>query len=70
MIDREALTEQDKGRWVEYAPGHGDPEQGRIKSWNDKWIFVVYHCGDRWEEYTKFTAAATPPQDLTFKEVQ
>ena len=35
------LTEKDKGRYVYYKSFDGF-ELGIIKSWNDKYIFVVY----------------------------
>ena len=43
-------------------------EKGKIKSWNDSGIFVVYDCagnwmGDLWKEYT---AQHTNPEDLEF----
>lgn len=59
MINILDLTDLDKGRSVRYTPFKGAPaEVGRIKTWNDKWIFVWYHSGD--------TAAATNPSDLEF----
>jgi hypothetical protein len=64
----ENLTDKDKGRWVEYVSPHNNVEQGRIKSWNDKWIFVVYKCDNNWDSYTNYTGCATSPEDLNFKE--
>jgi len=49
------------GIWVLYVP---KGEVGRIKSWNDKWIFVVYHCDKKWDNFYDYTAAATSPEDL------
>ena len=66
-IKIEDLTEKDIGRWVLYH-AHNGTERGRIKSFNDLWIFVVYNCGDDWENYKDYTAAATNPLDLEFKE--
>lgn len=60
------LTDKDIGSWVEYTPPQGNTEQGRIKSWNDKWVFVVYACVDDWNNYMNYTACATMPGDLTF----
>jgi len=70
MIDINSLKTSDVGRWVEYFPyrGREGREEGRIKSWNDKFVFVVYNCGDRWDEYQNFTAAATLPNELNFIE--
>jgi hypothetical protein len=66
MIFVENLTKEDIGRDVIYTNGVGDKEQGRIKSWNEKWIFVVYHCANDWDNYQDYTAAATSPSDLKF----
>jgi len=55
----------DLGRWVSYK-SHGKVTNGRIKSWNDKFVFVVYHCDNDWDDYRNYTAAATRPEDLTF----
>ena len=66
MIKIENLREEDIGRWVTYTTGHGTTERGRIKSWNDMFIFVVYNCDGEWKNYQDYTAAATDPNDLTF----
>lgn len=66
MIDLTQLKKKDMGRWVEYH-GRGDViERGRIKSWNDKFIFVVYRCDNQWHRFQDFTGAATNPEDLIF----
>jgi len=64
MINVNRLEETDVGRWVEYRPSVGPKVEGRIKSWNEKWIFVVYYCDGKWDEYQNYTAAATEPNDL------
>lgn len=61
MVDLKELTDEDIGQWVEYWPGK---EKGRIKSWNNSFVFVVYHCGDDWENFQNYTAAATHPKAL------
>lgn len=66
MINIKELTIEDGGRWVEYINGTGEKERGRIKSWNDSFIFVVYKCNEEWLRYRDFTGVATSPQDLTF----
>jgi hypothetical protein len=68
MINLEQLTEKDIGRFVEYHSYPDNIETGRIKSWNKKWIFVVYNCGGDWIRYRDYTAAATNPKDLQFME--
>ena len=60
------LKRQDVGRWVLYNDGHGKLEKGRIKSWNDKFIFVVYKCDNQWDRFTEYTGCATDPNDLVF----
>ena len=62
----EDLQEKDVGRLVEYNDGFSQPEKGKIKSWNDKYIFVVYKCANNWDEFNKYTGVATSPEDLTF----
>jgi len=66
MIFIENLTEKDIGRYVIYTDGGGNQEKGRIKSWNEEWIFVVYHCAGEWDNYQDYTAAATRAEDLKF----
>ena len=79
MIHLHDLTLSDIGRWVVYR-SFNKVEEGRIKSWNQSVIWVVYNCnaGDRkvdpgrywkaWSEYEKFTGQPTDPNDLEFKE--
>ena len=66
MIDISKLKKKDVGRFVEYRGGASEREKGRIKSWNDKFIFVVYKCDNQWSRFQDFTAAATSPEDLHF----
>lgn len=66
MIHIEDLTKEDLGRYVIYTDGTKEEQRGRIKSWNDRWIFVVYHCADEWDNYQDYTGAATEPGDLKF----
>ncbi len=66
MIEMSHLTPNDIGRWVDYTPSHGDVERGRIKSFNDCCVWVVYHCDNNWDCYKDYTAASTRPEDLTF----
>lgn len=66
MIDINSLTDKDVGKWVIYN-SFDKKETGRIKSWNDKWIFVVYNCANEWNNYKNYTGCATDPKDLEFK---
>lgn len=70
MIVLNQLTDKDVGREVSYTNGAGDTESGRIKRWNNKWIFVVYNCDENWSNYQDYTAAATSPEDLNFAETR
>lgn len=71
MIDIVGLRKEDIGKWVLYTPPHiGKAEKGRIKSWNEKWIFVVYKCAGEWDEFLNYTGAATRPRDLRFTTVE
>ena len=66
-INLHGLDETDKGRWVRYTPAFGGPREcGRIKLWNEKWIFVVYKCDQDLDRYEEYTAVATDPKDLDF----
>lgn len=68
MIKINTLTDSDIGRFVEYRGSGGEKEIGRIKSWNDKFIFVVYPGNNQAknEHYDRYTAAATLPENLFF----
>lgn len=66
MINIKELTKYDTDRWVVYTPSHGSKEKGRIKSWNDQFVFVVYRCNFEWDRFQDYTACATKPEDLEF----
>jgi hypothetical protein len=66
MIDIASLKREDIGRWVLYTAAHGATEKGRLKSWNDQFIFVVYKCGGEWHRFQDFTGCATNPEDLRY----
>ena len=65
MIYIETLKNEDVGRWVTYDDNF-KKEVGRIKSWNEKFIFVVYKCADQWDKFKDYTANATSPEDLNW----
>lgn len=46
--------------------GVGELEKGKIKSWNDNFIFVVYKCDNQWDRFQDYTGCATSPDDLEF----
>ena len=65
MLKISDLKESDIGRWVFYYDGFKF-ESGRIKSWNDQFVFVVYSCDGQWDRFQEYTACATNPEDLGF----
>ncbi len=65
-ISIDCLSGNDIGRWVKYYPSVGPRQTGRIKSWNEKWVFVVYNCDHNFDRYQDYTAATTDPNDLEF----
>ncbi len=66
MIDIAKLRKEDIGKWVLYIPSYGKTEKGRLKSWNEKWIFIVYNCDGEWYKFQDYTGAATNPDNLRF----
>lgn len=73
MIDIKSLTKKDIGRWVvykrKYGKTHHHPQTkkfGRLKSWNNLFIFVVYQCADNWQDFMIYTGCATYPKYLEF----
>ena len=67
VVKIEELTQEDIGRRVIYKPGF-ENEEGKIKSWNDKFVFVVYRCDNQWDRFQDYIANATVPEDLVFWE--
>ena len=68
MIDIKSITQKDIGRWVIYRDSFdGKPEKGRVKSYNSKYIFVVYKCAGEWDRFKAYTGVATSPEDLEWK---
>jgi hypothetical protein len=67
MIHIHDLSLGDIGRWVEYR-SHNRVEFGRLKSWNNSFIFVVFKCDEQWDRYWDFTGQSVNPEDLEFKE--
>ena len=67
MIDISKLTKKDIGKYVEYTNPYSDIKLGRIKSWNDEFIFIVYRCATQWDDFNNYTGVATKPDDLQFR---
>jgi len=68
MIDISKLEESDKGRWVQFIKYYGDDAKalGKIKSWNNKYIFVVFQCDREWKNYADYIGEAVDPSRLEF----
>ncbi len=65
IMEIKDLSQQDIGKTVFYK-SHDGYEMGILKSWNDKFIFVVYPGNNdaKKEHWDRYTAAATKPEDL------
>lgn len=59
------LTPKDIGTWVEFNDGY-KIQKGRIKSWNDSFIFVVFHCDNNWDDFKNYTGCACKSEYLKF----
>jgi hypothetical protein len=71
VIEISKLSQSEVGAWVEYRDRFDSkPDKGRIKSWNQKFIFVVYRCAGNWDEFESYTGVATDPADLNFQRAQ
>ena len=66
MIDIATLKKEHIGKWVLYEGYGGEKEKGRLKSWNDKFIFVVFKCDSQWDRFQDFTGCACHPENLRF----
>ena len=66
MIAIKSLTTDDIGEYVIYRENSPEMERGRIKSWNDRFIFVVFKCNNEWDRFKDFTGECVCPEDLTF----
>ena len=68
MIEITNLIPTDRGRWVQYRDRFDSKlDLGRIKSWNEKFIFVVYRCAGNWDDFENYTGVSTDPSNLNFK---
>ena len=65
MINISELRKEDVGKWVLYDDNF-KKEKGRIKSWNEEYIFVVYKCDGQWDRFKDYTGCATNSEDLEF----
>jgi hypothetical protein len=66
MIDISKLTRDDIGRWVKFKGFSGKEEIGKLKFWNDRYIFVVFHCDDNWGNYADYTGESVNSCNLEF----
>lgn len=65
-IGDERLTRENVGNWVKWEGSVGETEEGRIKSWNYPYVYVVFNCGDYWEYFMDYTAEAVKSEELSF----
>lgn len=66
MINIGQLTPRQVGEYVTYTDGVGDTERGRLKSFTDTTVYVVFKCGDQWDNYQNYTGQGCSPADLVF----
>lgn len=66
-IDITTLQSDDEGRWVYYIHFDGTKEIGRLSSWNENNMFVVFKCADQWVDYANYTGQSCNPNDLEWK---
>lgn len=60
------LKPKDIGRWVEYKGSAGESQLGRIKSYANGTVKVVYLCDGNWWRFRDYTGEMTLPAALTF----
>lgn len=68
MIDLNQLNYKHLGAWVRFDYQHGESEYGRIKTWNEKYVFVVFKCNGDWDNWNNYTSQSCAPDELTFEE--
>lgn len=64
-IDISLLSEKDAGRWVQWLDSTNEAMNGRIKDWDDEYVYVVFDADD-WENYIDFESSPTDPRYLKF----
>jgi len=64
MINIKQLTEKDIGRRVKCSTHKGIEDFGKIKTWDDKFIYVIF---ENWVCGKGFISEPVYPQYLTFK---
>jgi hypothetical protein len=62
----EDLRPDQIGAWVNYVRENREPQRGRVKYWNQRFVFVVFDCANQWDRFTDFVAAPMNPEDLEF----
>lgn len=67
MIKIDDLKESDIGKWVKFDTGHY-LESGRLKSWNDTFVFIVFDCNKEWFRFKDYTGCSCNPDNCTFFE--
>lgn len=67
MINTSQLTPKQVGKWVIYTDGVGETQRGKLKSWNENNVFVVFKCDGQWRRFQDFTGNSCNPRDLHFE---
>ena len=66
MIDIKDVTMNDIGRWVRFTYQHGETQDGRLKQFNRKYLFIVFKCDGKWSEYRDYTSESCEPESCEF----
>jgi hypothetical protein len=66
MINIASLSTTDRGRWVIYRAHPDHVERGRIMTWSNQFVYVVYRCAGQWDRFEDYMPAPTLPEDLEF----
>lgn len=65
-IDHTKLSYRHLGNWVRFDQQHGESRFGRLKTWNEKYVFVVFSCGGDWDNWHNYTGQSCNPDDCAF----
>jgi hypothetical protein len=66
MIYITDLRPEHVGQWVRYRGRMGEWEEGRIKSWNDRYLFVVFKCDNNWDRFEDYTGQSCDLSTIDF----
>jgi hypothetical protein len=63
LRQRQPVSDPALGQWVGVyvlSNGQEDYWAGRIKSWNQKDVFVVFNCAGNWDRFSAYPAECLP----------